>query len=263
MRYLRQLKSKRSNLKEIFEKDLIVYHISEKLFYCLDNDDVVIAKNKMLKKDFDVAGICNCNEIYGFIKLKELEGGKCSNYAKRFKEQNIISSTKPIADIIPQFKNNERFFVKNEENEIDSIITRGDLQKIPVRMFIFGLISLIEMQLTRIIKENLYEEWFDYINPGRFSILNKTYKDLEKKGTNLDKIDCLQFSDKRDIIKKTFVKDLGYSKSKFECLLKKAETIRNNLAHAQPIDQGIDWDTFIKTIKNLEILLDKLEDFKE
>jgi hypothetical protein len=129
-------------------------------------------------------------------------------------------------------------------------------------MWLFGLISLIEMQLLRIIRESYPgEEWKDLINHHRLSNTNKILSERQSNNTAIDLADCLQFCDKRDIVLKSneIREKLGFN-NKSEIFLKGLEELRNNLCHAQDIITG-NWPNIIDLAIEAENFLHKCEEF--
>jgi hypothetical protein len=148
---------------------------------------------------------------------------------------------------------------------VSGIITPGDLGKMPVRMWLFSLVSMIEMQMLRIIKKKYPgNSWKKYISSEeRLHNTEEIFKELQNNNQAIELIDCLQFCDKRDIIleDEDILKKLKYSKNKFDELLKDLENLRNNLAHAQNIITT-KWPNIIILSKEAEDLLTRFEEIE-
>lgn len=103
------------------------------------------------------------------------------------------------------------------------------------------------MQMLRIIRDRYPENsWENKISSPRREKVEKLFEERKKKNEEIDRADCLQFCDKRDIISETedLLKKLQYDKKEFCKLLEEVEKIRNNLAHAQDIITA-DWPNII------------------
>ncbi len=87
------------------------------------------------------------------------------------------------------------------------------------------------------------------------------------KNKNLNLLNCLQFSDKIDLILKNpklleILGDIGIeNKIEGETLIEHAQNIRNQLAHDQNIRRGTSWPNIIDTIEKIEKLSSKIEDY--
>lgn len=127
--------------------------------------------------------------------------------------------------------------------QVGGIVTKGDLQKIPVRMWLFGLISLIEMQLLRIIRDYYPDDSWKQkplISPDRLNKAEDQLKDRRRRNEAIDLADCLQFCDKRDIVLKSddLCRLIGSDSTATYELLKSLENLRNELVHSQDIIAG-------------------------
>ena len=80
---------------------------------------------------------------------------------------------------------------------VGRIITRSDLQKPPVRMWLFGMITLVEMRMSRLIEQlSTDESWREFLSAGRLQKAEAMLEERRRRSQNLQLIDCLQFSDK-------------------------------------------------------------------
>ena len=148
----------------------------------------------------------------------------------------VVPDGAPLVSVIQSLRNNDAVFV-SVFDKVSGIVTRGDLQKAPVRMWLFGLISLVEMQMLRLIRSRYPDDsWCALLNEKRIAAAQKILADREKHNLETDISDCLQWCDKRDIILKdrallllSGLKD----RNSGDRFLRHLEALRNDLAHAQ------------------------------
>ncbi len=144
-------------------------------------------------------------------------------------------------------------------NNITGIITKADINKPPVRIYIFGIISLLEMHLNSWINHYYQNDsWFYKIPEPRMENAKKVYEQRKGENQELTILECLQLCDKRDLLSNSneFLKTFHFSKTKFESFLERAEKIRNELAHSQnSIISNMEWNNFVKTITRAETFL--------
>lgn len=247
---MKQLKSSIEDLREIFEKGITARHITESL--CSFDESAVAqeVKNILDEKDYDVVGVRTKGVLNGYAYKKDLAEGQLGQYFKNFDPCEVLPDTISISEILKVIIGFNHVFISSFGN-VAGIITRGDLQKIPIRMWLFSLISLIEMQMLRIIRDRYPKNsWYkdELISPGRREKVEKLFDERKKKNEEIDRVDCLQFCDKYTIISKTedILKKLQYNKKKKEfcTLLKELEELRNKLAHAQDINTA-DWPNIV------------------
>lgn len=258
---MKYLKSTSEDLKLLFNQHITVKHIAESFRSFDDDANTATVKNFMKNMDFDVIGIREKGKIIGYALQNDLNGGNLKNYFKKFDSSDIISGTTSIAEVFNLLIIKERVYIESF-NEVAGIITKGDLQKHPVRMWLFGIISLVEMQMLRIIRDFCPNDlWKKYLKEERINEAQNIFNQRSSKNEHIDLVECLQLSDKKVIILKNdkIFSCLGdTSKRKFEDLLAKAELIRNNIAHSQDFLEGF-WPDLTDTINDLLILLKKCE----
>jgi len=142
--------------------------------------------------------------------------------------------------------------------EVSGIITKGDLQKAPVRMWLFGVLSLLEMQFLRLIRASYPKDtWKELLKDDRLENAEEMLLKRKKRNEAIDLADCLQFCDKKTILLEcdTLRNGLDFpSKNKGEELLKAFEDLRNELAHAQDIVTSR-WPELVTLAKKAEDLL--------
>jgi CBS domain-containing protein len=257
---MKQLKSSIEDVREIFEKGIKVSHITEP-FCSFDESAIATDVKRFLdEKQYDVVGVRTNGIINGYAYSSDLAKGQIIKYLKKFDQRELLSDTASITEALKMMTNSNHIFVLSF-GSVAGIITRGDLQKIPIRMWLFSLISLIEMQMLRIIRKRYPgKSWEELIHPDRYKKVEEYFINLKKKNEEIELVDCLQFCDKREIILKTedILEKLKCSKTKFCELLEDLENLRNNLDHAQNmITDG--WSSIIKLSKEAEELLEKFE----
>jgi len=132
---------------------------------------------------------------------------------------------------------------------VDGIVAHADLQKPPVRMWLFGIVTLIEMRFAELIDQYCPDSaWTKFLSEGRLQKANALLEERGRRNQKLHLLDCLQFSDKGQIIARN--EDIRNttvftSRSQAEAAVKSLEQLRNNLAHAQDI-LTTDWHTIVQ-----------------
>ena len=258
---MKQLKSTYQDLRTLFERDITVKHVFEELKTFDFNYKAQDAQKEMKQLDFDVSGICRDGVVYGYIESTILSSGQCKDYAREFFSSEIILQSAPLAELLGRLHDSPRVFVKNQER-IVGIVTRGDLQKAPVRMYYFGLISLVEMQLLRIVR-NKYpsESWKKLITIGRLKKANNVLLQRKDRNEAVDLADCLQICDKLRIVcnipaVQEYIRKWS---GKAEEFTESIESLRNKLAHANDLVTGSTWTKVIELASEMQRLLEFLE----
>ena len=117
--------------------------------------------------------------------------------------------------------------------KIVGLVCLADLQKLPVRAALFGLVTALEMVMAERIEAmfpNDPWDWLKLLSDGRRAKVENNVDSLRKNDTLVSKILATEFADKADIIVKLGV--LDESKTKLREEFKDIEKLRNSLAHA-------------------------------
>lgn len=246
-----------SALKKIFVDNVTARSIFEPLLCCPVDSIAEHAKGALKIREFDVAGVKETEggEVIGYVVTDELEDGELRKYVKLIEPDLLISDSTPIADIFAALTNRDFAFVLYG-NDIIGIITKADINKPPVRIYLFGMISLFEMHLNSWIT-HFYpaDSWEHGISDNRIKKAHDIYEKRKGNNQDLSLLECLQFCDKRDLLKKSddFRKEFDISEKWFDSFVKRVEIIRNELAHSQnSIISNIEWSVFVETVAHLE-----------
>jgi predicted transcriptional regulator len=255
---MKQLKSTYQDLRRLFERQIKIKHIAENLQCCTYEKESAELRQEMEDLDFDVMGIENDGKVEGYVERLDLRTGPVKNYKKRFLPSELMEESAPLLTAFYALHYTPRIFV-TRKSEVIGIITRGDLQKAPIRMWLFGLITLLEMHLLRIIRNHFKADyWTIHLSDSRIVSAKRLFAMRKARNEAIDLADCLQFCDKRELIfkvpeiKESMKKQWGKSA---ESLLESAEELRDKLAHAQDIVTGSTWPNIIDLVQNIECLL--------
>ncbi|WP_147535176.1 hypothetical protein [Bacillus marasmi] len=244
-------------LRKIYSDNLSVTLIAEDIIYCSITDDATNIKNKMQELDFDYLGVESGGKLVGYIIKDELTDNSISDHVHTFTMANLVSESTPLLELLHILKEQHPVFIL-EKNQVSKLITVADLQKQPIRMLVFGLISLLEMELVQLIKRTYPDEqWKNCLSEGRIAKVKEVHEMRKEKNEGLALIECLQLSDKGTIIKKTpqLSEQLGFvSKTEVGRFFRSIEELRNNTAHSQEYVYE-DFNEFLENINRIEEIL--------
>jgi hypothetical protein len=217
----------------------------------------------MDKQGFDVVGIRREGVVVGYLEHADLCGATCGEHKQAIEAP--ISDSASLADVVLGLAKSPRLFVR-VLGAVGGIITMSDLQKSPVRMWLFGMISLMEMRMTRLIEVNCPgDSWKQYLSESRLQKAEALLEERKRRSQNLELIDCLQISDKGQIIAKNEeIRRLTrmQSRRQTEQVVKMLESLRNNLAHSQDI-VSCDWETIVELCKDMERVISGTEEVQQ
>ena len=169
----------------------------------------------------------------------------------------VVPSSAPLLDVIHLLREQERVFVAGPEG-VEGWITRHDLQKLPGRTWLFGMVAFIEMYFTQRIRWRWTEaEWARQLTANRLGKAREVLAERIRRGERCSLLDCLQLSDKAQLLinDPAELAQLGYaSKKAARKAVGNLELLRNNLAHSQPIVDAY-WTQIANLVLRIEQIL--------
>jgi hypothetical protein len=196
------------------------------------------------EKEIGVAGIRKEGTVAGYVRSEDLVKGICGDSIRSFEADQVVYADAPLSKVIEILVRHDHCFV-SVLGAVGAVIGREDLQKPPVRMWLFGMITILEMFWVRAIEE-LYPEgsWEEALTPARLGKARELFDERRKRGQHPKFLDCLQLSDKARILLKHpgAREEFGFATAgEGKKAIKALESLRNNLAHAQDIVTH-DWE---------------------
>jgi hypothetical protein len=227
------------DIDKIFLRGLTVRDIAEPLPSFDSQTPVKQVRAKMDLHQFKVVGVRENGYVAGYLERSDLgTTGPCGHYCHPIEEAKILKESAPLSDLVLAL------------NTVPYLP--------PVRMWLFGLITLIEMRFLTLIELHLDgESWQKYISNSRLEKAAALQTERRRRNQDPSLLDCLQFSDKGQIVIRDeyLRKQLGFaSRKRGSEAIKNLEKLRNNLAHAQDI-VSLDWETIVTISENLEAVV--------
>jgi hypothetical protein len=244
-------------LRRVFEDGFSAADIGEPLVSFDAESSANEVRALMEARNYEVVGIREAGLMTGFVMRDDLASGICRPYMRTLDEAEVFPGETSLADTI-QALDRRRFVFLVTLGAVGGIVTRSDLQKPAVRMWLFGIVTLIEMRFSRLIQTQLCEEeWQACLSEQRLAKAESLLAERRRRNQDLDLIDCLQFADKVQIVARTErlrAMTRFASRRKLEEAARAMESLRNNLAHAQDII-ATDWATIVLLAENLHNVL--------
>jgi hypothetical protein len=155
-----------------------------------------------------------------------------------FRQNQIVGDDANFAEVILSLSQHSYCFVRIFDSVV-GVITRADIDHPYMRMWLFGIITMAEMQIMPII-EKIWpgDAWKELISPGRLAKAEAMLEERQRRNQQSTLLACLQLSDKMQILveHEPVRKTLGFTSKKIaNKVCKEFESLRNNLAHAQDI----------------------------
>jgi hypothetical protein len=242
------------SLRRVFGEGFLARDIAEPLVSFDAPTAAAEALGVMAAQDFDVVGVRRGGLVVGYAERGTLAEGTCAEQLQPLDDAAVISDDAPLADVVLGLGRSPRLFVRIL-GAVNGIVTPSDLQKPPVRMWLFGMITLVEMRMGRLVEQMCEgDSWRQFLSEGRLRKASDLLEERRRRSQNLRLIDCLQFSDKAQIIARNeTIRGLTRftSRRQVEEGCKAMENLRNNLAHSQDIIAA-DWPTIVMLSADLD-----------
>lgn len=253
------------NLRRVFTEGFAVRDIAEPLVSFDASTSTAEALNLMTAQDFDIVGVRQNGLVVGFLERETLGAGNCGEHRQAFDDTSVMSDSTPLADVVLGLASTPRLFVRIL-GTVSGIVTRSDLQKPPMRMWLFGMITLLEMRLSRLIELMCPNEtWREFLSDGRLEKARALLEERRRRNQSLALLDCLQISDKGQIIARNeAIRRLTKMESRrqTEQTVRMLESLRNNLAHSQDI-LACDWETIVGICGDLDRVIGGTEQVQQ
>jgi hypothetical protein len=228
-----------SRLRRLFLEGFSAMDIAEPLVSFDAEADARTVRAFMHEKEFDLVGIRVDGLIHGYVWRDDLVEGFCRDHMRTFTpDDDLVPDTADLTEVVKSLAINKQCFVTILDR-VGAVITLSDLEKPPMRMFLFGMITLGEMLMTEIIRHRYIDgSWHDCLSAQRLEKARQLQEERLRRGQTADLVDCLQYGDKGWILSydEDVRKALGQdSRRDARKAIKEMETLRNNLAHTQEI----------------------------
>ncbi|MHC4557674.1 MAG: Swt1 family HEPN domain-containing protein [Planctomycetota bacterium] len=253
-------KQVQSRIKRLFTEGFTAIDIAEPLLSFDADKPAEHVQRFMSDNNLGVIGVRNNGVVTGYVQLENLAGGTCADYVNHFDESAVLSHTSSYQEVIDCLSRSKYCFV-SVLGSVDAVITHSDIQKPPVRMWLFGMISILEMFISRTLKAKYRDSsWQDELSANRLKKAQNLHDERRRRNQHVNLLDCLQLVDKIHILMKDpdFNEEAGFeSKREAEKAIRDFESLRNNLAHAHDI-VTYDWDSIIKISQRLDRIMTRI-----
>jgi hypothetical protein len=211
-------------------------------------------RDRMVDLDLHVVGLRRAGAVTGYALLMDLADGTGADGGRPFRDDQVVSGEAAFSEVVEVLSRHDHCFVSLLD-DIAGVVTRADIQKPIVRMWLFGVITMIEMNLTERVREQWPREtWAEHVTESRLARARDLQAERERRGQPCALLDCLQLGDKAQILlqDEASLGDLGFqSRREARLVVQELESLRNNLAHAQDIVTH-NWPLIMGLMRTLE-----------
>lgn len=148
--------------------------------------------------------------------------------------RHLLACSTPLSSAI-RFLTRSEFALILTGDRVTGVVTRADLNALPVRVMLFTLMTHAEMMLTEaILREYSGDSWLSKLTPSGRETVEALHAKKVKADADTRLVDCASLAYKCDVAGNTpqLVSALGYeSKTQFKADRELFVKLRNRLAH--------------------------------
>jgi hypothetical protein len=202
-----------------------------------------------------VAGVRRGGLTVGWTREDDLAGDATLGERLRpFAPGQVLPGDARLSELIAVLTHYDFCFV-TAMGDVAGVVTRDDLHKPVGRMWLFGIVTLIELELTARLAAIWPEGgWTRYLSAGRFEKAETLLQERRRRGHRVELIDCLQLADKAQILMEDEAQRAHFgfpTKGAARRVIRDIESLRNHLAHAQDIVSH-DWPQIARLARSIE-----------
>ncbi len=151
-------------------------------------------------------------------------------------EGQVLAHDMPLHESIRALDAHPRAFVSTLGG-VSGIVTRDDIEKAPGRMWVFGIVTLIETALRGVVaRRHPGDAWTVILSPARTARAHELQVERQRRGEDVPLLECLQFHDvsnlafRHEDVRRSFEHS---SRRVAEQRMKEWAKLRNHIAHSQ------------------------------
>ena len=205
-----------------------------------------------------VFGVREHGLVSGYLRRDDLteKVARAGDVARAFARGQVLGAAASMSDVVHVLTRYQYCFVSVLDG-VAGVISRKDMEKPVVRMWLFGIVTMVEMNISEYIRRRLHEQWQEYCTPSRLNKARSLQIERLRMGQEVDLLDCLQLTDKAKIFVASMdnLESLGFhSKREADKFASELETLRNHLAHGQIIAES-NWPQIVGLSARLEDII--------
>jgi hypothetical protein len=225
-------------LHRLFNDGFRALDIAEPLPSFDREHEATAARGILRNAEARVAGVRTAGLVNGYVLLDDLDSGRCGDRMRPFGPDQVLPEDAGLRRALTVLERYEHCFLATL-GTVDAVVTRHDVEKPPARMWLFGVITLIESNLARTIADRFPgDAWHGRVSAGRLAKARALQEERRRRGQPAHLVDCLQLSDKALVLLRDpdAAAEVGFpSVRAAKAGVKQLETLRNQLAHTQEI----------------------------
>ncbi|HOB52037.1 MAG TPA: hypothetical protein PK176_04540 [Acidobacteriota bacterium] len=218
--------------------------------------DLAAVREVMNRRGYVVAGIREDGLVTRHLHRQDTATDEIAG-PDPIRPEQTVHGEMPLHLVIGRLADEPFLFVRTL-GEVNGVIHPAGVEKPPGRMWLFGMVTLLDMRATVAISlVYANQPWREHLAPGRLAKAEALHAERLRRGHPCRLEECLQLSDKVQLLARN-----GHfcsvtqveSRRQFKIRVKELESLRNNLAHAQDLVPH-DWPIIMTLATDLDRML--------
>ncbi len=184
---------------------------------------------------FDQLPVTADGRIVGLLRRRALATGTSSDVSvrdvfDRIDETMLIAADAGIISFLLSAKSSPCRLILDGA-QITGLVSKSDLQKLPVRSLLFHIVTHLELAMAAWIRRHFPDDatWLAVLTGSRRQVVEARYEGLAAARLAIDRLTASMFADKRAVILRTAALPVSHNRAKedFEAI----EALRDAVAH--------------------------------
>jgi hypothetical protein len=210
----------------------------------VDECSGVAEANRVVKETrVQVLAVRRQGLAHTWIRADDLSSHPTLLNAREFSPDVVIEHYASLNEVVAGLRTNDYLFMR-DVGHIVGVLSRRSIEKPPMRMWLFGIVTVSEQRVTQLIAEvNSSGGWERHLSSGRMAKAQELQQMRLDRGQQRSLLDCLQLADKGQIIARDEMlrsRTRFESRKQVESFVQSLQDLRNNLAHAQEISENME-----------------------
>lgn len=249
-------------LRTIFEERLTAREIASPLVSFDASADAKEVHAFMERERFDTVGIRRDGLVRAHVTRRRLASSTTmEQFAENLEDDLVIDDSAPMLACLKHLAEQPWVFVR-AFGQVSAIVTRSDLHRQPVRLWLFGLIGLFELEATELIRRALKQgDWEPQCKADSLAEAKRAMDRLQPRDEDLELLDCLQLADKCTIVAASaeLRRLAGYEEQRDASdFFRHLKELRNDLAHGRLLDER-SWKGVYELALEIEEVVERLD----
>jgi hypothetical protein len=249
-------------MKRLFSEGFTVLDIAEPLLSFDATADAATALAALEGSRDPVGGVRGEGRVSGYVRASDLQsGGTCADHVRDVDPDRVVQHRASLPEVVEHLSEGREYCFVSVLGQIDAFVIRMHFEKPPARMWLFGMITIAEIFLTETI-ESLYpdDSWTELVASGRMRKARELCAERMRRQQPVRLVDCLQVSDKMQLLirDEEWRQEFDFSsRREGERWIKELGSLRNNLAHAQPI-VPLNWEMIAEAGRRVDRIVARI-----